>query len=148
MTATTMFPRDVQIAVDRMITEGAEWEVRESDETVLRWDGLARHWRIDENRLIVRPLERCRQLEDGRWVFLMNESRPSYIQVARSVLLPSGAVGLQPADFDGFAVIRPITDVHAGTLARWDEFYEDVLTEIERSDADDLVLGDWWGNWA
>lgn len=148
MTTTTPFDHDVRIALEGLIAAGAEWEIREADETVLRWDGLARHWRIEDDRLIVRPLERSRLLDDGRLVFLMNESRPAYLTVAASVALPSGAVGLKPADFDGFAVIRPVSETHAQTLSRWDDFYAEVLTSDERSDADDLVLGDWWGNWA
>lgn len=143
-----MIPNEVAEAITELVQAGAEWEIREADETVLRWDALARHWRAEQDKVIVRPLERPRRRQDGRPVFLLNESSPAYVRVSAIKVLPNGTIGMKPADFDGFAVIRPVSAVHAATLEQWDDFYENVLTSEEREDVDALVLGEWYGNWA
>lgn len=145
---TTAVAADVAAAIDELVTAGAEWEIRADDGTIVRWEPLARAWRQEPGRLVVRPLEDARQLDDGRWVFLLNDSRPSYLDVGDARILPSGSVGVRPVGFDGFAVIRPVSVVHAETLARWDNFHREVLTDEERSEVDSLVLGEWYGRWA
>jgi len=130
------------------LESGAELEVRDLDGALAFLAPLARHYRVADGVLWVRPVVGGYEpLEGGLpYAFSLNE--------ARARALPLDTVRLEGDEIvmatgaDQVARIRPAGPETLQELQRWDTFVLTVL-DAEEEAALDRVEGDsWWGRWS
>ena len=130
------------------LESGAELEVRDPDGTVAFLAPLARHYRIADGVLWVRPVVGGYEPTEGGLPYAFS------LNLARARALPLDDVRLEGEEIvvatraHQVARIRPAGPETLRELERWDTFVLTVL-DAEEEVALDQVAGDsWWGRWA
>ena len=130
------------------LESGAELEVRDLDGALAFLAPLARHYRVADGTLWVRPVVGGYVPEEGGlpYAFSLNAARARALPLD-DVRLEGGEIVL-PTRADQVARIRPAGPETLPELERWDTFVLTVL-DAEEEAALDRVEGDsWWGRWA
>jgi antitoxin (DNA-binding transcriptional repressor) of toxin-antitoxin stability system len=136
------------LAGGKELESGAELEVRDSDGTVAFLAPLARHYRVDDGVLWVRPVVGGYEPPEGglAYAFSLNQ--------ARARALPLDDVRLEGEEIvvatraSQVAHIRPASPETFAELERWDTFVLTVLDAEEEAALDQVEGDSWWGRWA
>ena len=129
------------------LESGAELEVRDPDGTVAFLAPLARHYRIADGVLWMRPVVGGYEPTEGGlpYAFSLNQARARALPLD-DVRLEGGEI-VMATRADQVARIRPAGPGTLAELERWDTFVLTVL-DAEAEAALDEVAGDsWWGRW-
>ena len=130
------------------LESGAELEVRELDGSLAFLAPLARHYRIAEGVLWVRPVVGGYAPAEGGipYLFSLNEARARALPLddvrleGEEIVLATGA--------DQVARIRPAGPETLPELERWDTFVLTVLDAGEEAALDQVEGDSWSGRWA
>lgn len=138
------------LAGDGDLGGGAEIEVRDPDGAVALLAPLARHHRVEDDVVWIRPVVGgyVPAGEPGLppYAFHLNEARPRALNVAG--LLEVGEELVFRTAGAQLVRIRPAGPATIAELERWDSFCGVVLSADDEA-ALDRVWGDsWWGEWS
>lgn len=130
---------------------GAELEVRDPGGAVVFLAPLARHFRIEDEVLWVRPVvggyEPERVVGNPTYAFSLNQARARGLSPLRGMTM----VGEELVILTGAgqeAHIRPASPGTMAELERWDSFFYNVLSAQEQELLDQVVGDSYWGEWA
>ena len=130
---------------------GAELEVHDLEGNMVFLAPLARHYRIEDDTLWIRPVVGGYEPERGVgapvYAFSLNEARVRGL----SPLENMAVVGEELVMLTGAAQEAHIRRAGPETmpeLERWDAFYYNVLSAQEQLELDEVVGDSYWGEWA
>jgi hypothetical protein len=133
------------------LESGAELEVRDPSGEVVFLTPLARHHRVTEDVVWVRPVVGGYRPERGAgappYAFSLNEARAR----ALGPLEKMTVVGEELVIITGAgqeARIRQAGPESMAELERWDAFFYNVLSVQEQLELDEVAGDSYWGEWA
>ena len=133
------------------LESGAELEVHDLEGNVVFLAPLARHYRIEDDALWIRPVvggyEPERAVGAPVYAFSLNEARARGL----SPLENMAVVGEELVVLTGAgqeAHIRQAGPTTMPELERWDAFFYNVLSAQEQLELDEVVGDSYWGEWA
>lgn len=135
----------------RDLESGAELEVRDPGGEVVFLAPLARHYRIAEDALWIRPVVGGyvpeRVVGAPVYAFSLNEARVRALSPVQAMTM----VGEELVMLTGAgqeAHIRRASPATLVELERWDSFFYNVLSAREQEGLDQVVGDSYWGEWA
>ena len=130
---------------------GAELEVRDPSGEMVLLAPLARHYRVDEDVVWIRPVVGGYQPERvvgaPAYAFSLNEARARALAPLEEIVV----VGDELVVVTGTgqeAHIRQAGPTTMPELERWDAFFYNVLSAQEQLELDEVVGDSYWGEWA
>ena len=133
------------------LESGAELEVHDLEGNVVFLAPLARHYRVEDDALWIRPVvggyEPERAVGAPVYAFSLNEARARGL----SPLENMAVVGEELVVLTGAgqeAHIRQAGPTTMPELERWDAFFYNVLSAQEQLELDEVVGDSYWGEWA
>jgi hypothetical protein len=152
MTATPWEQRLAELlAGGEDLRSGAELEVRDPGGEVVFLAPLARHYRLDDGAVWIRPVVGGyvpeRVVGAPVYAFSLNEARVRALSPVEAMTM----VGEELVMLTGTgqeAHIRPAGLATSVELERWDSFFYNVLSAREQEELDQVVGDSYWGDWA
>ena len=130
-------------AVEQLLAAGATLQLTNPDGTTEAWP-LARHARVDDDVLWIRPIVGGRRTGTGSVVFPLGDCRRRGIAIDEWTQ-PVTGIRFELAGGQSLE-IRPATaGDETTTLELWDTFVLTVLTAAEEADLDALDADSWHG---
>ncbi|HEV2811307.1 MAG TPA: hypothetical protein VGV93_13035 [Acidimicrobiales bacterium] len=133
------------------LESGAELEVHDLAGKVVFLAPLARHYRIEDDALWIRPVvggyEPERAVGAPVYAFSLNEARARGLSPLENIAVVGEELVVRTGAGQE-AHIRRAGPTTMPELERWDAFFYNVLSAQEQLELDEVVGDSYWGEWA